>query len=287
MPAWASSTRRAWPRSTTHGVQTGGDRARKTLALHRAHLRRRPRRALRDPHALHAPGGADAGRRVERRRHRAADHAVLRDEGRPRAADRVPPARRPRGRPTRWRSRIAATRERRHADPRRDARAPRPQRLAPHAGRGEAVLEELEETARLWLMARPAPLTDRRRSTNCARISARAGELQSQGTAMPRFAANLSMLYTEHDFLDRFAAAARDGFTGGRVPVSLRARAADAGAASGRQRPAAGAVQRPARRLGRGRARHRLPAGARGRVPSRRRAGAGSTRRRWPARAFT
>ena len=29
---------------------------------------------------------------------------------------------------------------------------------------------------------------------------------------MPRFAANLSMMYTEHDFLDRFAAAADDGF---------------------------------------------------------------------------
>jgi len=29
---------------------------------------------------------------------------------------------------------------------------------------------------------------------------------------MPRFAANLSMLYTEHAFLDRFAAAAQDGF---------------------------------------------------------------------------
>jgi hydroxypyruvate isomerase len=29
---------------------------------------------------------------------------------------------------------------------------------------------------------------------------------------MPRFAANLTMLYTEHDFLDRFAAARRDGF---------------------------------------------------------------------------
>ncbi|WP_353235842.1 2-oxo-tetronate isomerase [Diaphorobacter ruginosibacter] len=29
---------------------------------------------------------------------------------------------------------------------------------------------------------------------------------------MPRFAANLSMLYNEHGFLDRFAAAARDGF---------------------------------------------------------------------------
>jgi hydroxypyruvate isomerase len=31
---------------------------------------------------------------------------------------------------------------------------------------------------------------------------------------MPRFAANLSMLYTELEFLDRFAAAAGDGFTG-------------------------------------------------------------------------
>ena len=29
---------------------------------------------------------------------------------------------------------------------------------------------------------------------------------------MPRFAANLTMLYPEHDFLDRFAAAASDGF---------------------------------------------------------------------------
>ena len=30
---------------------------------------------------------------------------------------------------------------------------------------------------------------------------------------MPRFAANLTMMYTEYGFLDRFAAAARDGFT--------------------------------------------------------------------------
>lgn len=30
---------------------------------------------------------------------------------------------------------------------------------------------------------------------------------------MPQFAANLSMMYTEHSFLDRYAAAARDGFT--------------------------------------------------------------------------
>lgn len=31
---------------------------------------------------------------------------------------------------------------------------------------------------------------------------------------MPRFAANISMMYNELDFLDRFSAAARDGFTG-------------------------------------------------------------------------
>jgi hydroxypyruvate isomerase len=31
---------------------------------------------------------------------------------------------------------------------------------------------------------------------------------------MPRFAANLTMMYTEHEFLDRFAAARKDGFTG-------------------------------------------------------------------------
>lgn len=31
---------------------------------------------------------------------------------------------------------------------------------------------------------------------------------------MPRLAANVSMMYTEHGFLDRFAAAARDGFKG-------------------------------------------------------------------------
>ena len=30
---------------------------------------------------------------------------------------------------------------------------------------------------------------------------------------MPKFAANLTMLFTEHDFLDRFAAARQAGFT--------------------------------------------------------------------------
>src|SRR5450759_791914 len=31
---------------------------------------------------------------------------------------------------------------------------------------------------------------------------------------MPQFAANLSMMYNEHAFLDRFAAAVKDGFKG-------------------------------------------------------------------------
>ena len=53
---------------------------------------------------------------------------------------------------------------------------------------------------------------------------------------MPRFAANLSMLYPEHDFLDRFAAAARDGFRAveylfpyAHEPAVLAQRLADSG----------------------------------------------------------
>ena len=38
---------------------------------------------------------------------------------------------------------------------------------------------------------------------------------------MPKFAANLTMLYNEVDFLDRFRAAADAGIQGCRVPVSL------------------------------------------------------------------
>jgi hydroxypyruvate isomerase len=51
---------------------------------------------------------------------------------------------------------------------------------------------------------------------------------------MPRFAANLTMMYNEHGFLDRFAAAAKDGFRGVEVllpydhPVAdIRARLED------------------------------------------------------------
>src|SRR5450830_388135 len=47
------------------------------------------------------------------------------------------------------------------------------------------------------------------RSMNCAALSVRAG---SRKNTMPQFAANLSMLYPELAFLDRFEAAAKDGF---------------------------------------------------------------------------
>jgi hydroxypyruvate isomerase len=53
---------------------------------------------------------------------------------------------------------------------------------------------------------------------------------------MPRFAANLTLLYPELEFLDRFAAAAADGFAGvemlfpyGHAPADLAARLADSG----------------------------------------------------------
>lgn len=55
---------------------------------------------------------------------------------------------------------------------------------------------------------------------------------------MPRFAANLSMMYTEHAFLDRFEAAARDGFEAveylfpyEHAPEALKARLDSAGLA--------------------------------------------------------
>lgn len=53
---------------------------------------------------------------------------------------------------------------------------------------------------------------------------------------MPKFAANLTMMYNEYGFLDRFAAAAKDGFRGveflfpyGFAPQEIKARLVDAG----------------------------------------------------------
>ena len=59
---------------------------------------------------------------------------------------------------TKSRARIAAMRE--AGTPIRAVMLERlgPERLAPPPAEASAVLEELEETARLWLLARPAPL---------------------------------------------------------------------------------------------------------------------------------
>ena len=65
---------------------------------------------------------------------------------------------------------------------------------------------------------------------------------------MPKFAANLTMLFNEVEFLDRFEAAARCGLRGGRISVSLRLRQA----ASSRARLAAHGLKQVL---------HNLPAG--------------------------
>ena len=71
---------------------------------------------------------------------------------------------------------------------------------------------------------------------------------------MPRFAANLSMMYGEHAFLTMGAAAAKTASTPS-VPVPLRLSGRRDRRAVEGQRPAAGALQRAAGRLGGGRAR--------------------------------
>lgn len=77
-----------------------------------------------------------------------------------------------------------------------------------------ATIEELEETAKLWTMSSrasegrpealgPCQIDELRRSHDAPLV---------RFFFMPRFAANLSMLYPGLDFLDRFEAAANDGF---------------------------------------------------------------------------
>ena len=67
---------------------------------------------------------------------------------------------------------------------------------------------------------------------------------------MPQFAANLSMLYPELDFLDRFEAAARDGFKAVEFLFPYAHRAARARGAAEGPRLAAGAVQHARRATG-------------------------------------
>ena len=67
---------------------------------------------------------------------------------------------------------------------------------------------------------------------------------------MPRFSANLSMLFGEHEFLDRFDAAARAGFKGVEYVGPYDHRAGGGRGAAEEERPDAGAVQPAGRRLG-------------------------------------
>ena len=67
---------------------------------------------------------------------------------------------------------------------------------------------------------------------------------ERRGRDMPRFAANLSMLYNEHAFLDRFAAPRPMASTPSSTCSPTPSPAASSPAALARPRPAAGAVQR-------------------------------------------
>ena len=67
---------------------------------------------------------------------------------------------------------------------------------------------------------------------------------------MPRFAANLSMMFTEVPFLDRFDAAAKAGFTAVEFLFPYDHPADAVGERLRAQRPDAGAVQPAAGQLG-------------------------------------
>ena len=95
---------------------------------------------------------------------------------------------------------------------------------------------------------------------------------------MPRLAANLTMMYAEHAFLDRFQAAAQDGFTGVEflfpyefAAADLKARLADNGLTQA-------LFNAPPGDWGAGRTRHRVLARAGKRVPVWGGAGAGVRR---------
>ena len=77
-----------------------------------------------------------------------------------------------------------------------------------------AALEELEETAQALVDESRAPRrrTGAARPTADRRIAPPVRRPLVKEKNHPQFAANLSMLYPELDFLQRFEAAARDGF---------------------------------------------------------------------------
>ena len=90
---------------------------------------------------------------------------------------------------------------------------------------------------------------------------------------MPKFAANLTMLYNEHGFLDRFAAAAAAGFRGVEFLFPYAFPADEIAERLAQPPSRARAAQSARGQLGGRRARHRLPPGPRRRIPGRRRQG--------------
>ena len=288
------STRRGWPGSTRRRAADAAATApSKTLALHRAHLRRagaRPARAASStPTRTHCVALTCAARRRVARRPAAAAHAVLRDEGRPRAADRLPPPRRARGRPSRSARRSRATAAR--GTPIRAVMLARlgPERLARDAGRGHGRARGAARRRRAcWLAAQPppAPLTpaqidELRRQLRRPLVTVR-GDRHAPLRRQPVACCTPSIA-----FLDRFDAAAARRLRGGRVPVPLRMRRPTSWPRGCRRNGLQQVLfNAPPGDWDARRARHRLPARARGRVPRRHRAGARVRRRaRLPARA--
>jgi ribulose-5-phosphate 4-epimerase/fuculose-1-phosphate aldolase len=160
------------------GTQVGGDRASKTMALHAAIYAAATRYDAGTACVIHT----HSTHTVALTLHAAGDELlapitpVLRHEGRPRAGDSV----RPPGAPA-VAERVGAA-IRRYGEAGTPIRAAVLARLGPNVwhdspAHAMAVLEELEETARLVAMrAADRSRSTNRRSTSCAARSARAGE---------------------------------------------------------------------------------------------------------------
>ena len=105
-----------------------------------------------------------------------------------------------------------------------------------------------------------------RRSTDRASKHRKQPLTDHQEENMPKFAANLTMLFNEVPFLDRFAAAADAGFEAVEFLFPYPYSISDLQSRLARQQPEARAAQPAGGQLGSRRARHRVPAGSRGRV---------------------
>ena len=192
-----------------------------------AHLRRERRGAAASSTRTRAIWSrVEPARRRRRgaRRPAAADHAVLRDEGRPRAADRLPRARARPGSATRSPRRSPTARAR--GAP---IRAVMLARLGPNVwhetpaaamARARGARGDRAPLARLRA-ASPAPLS-RGADRRAAPPVRRALVTRRKEIAMPRFAANLSMMYREHAVPRSLRRGRGRRLRGGRVPVPVR-----------------------------------------------------------------